>query len=95
MQFCVKVVRSVDPNFSRPLVMYRGENAAEKFVRDLQQEAKQLFDEYIATPIPMLLTATELRSFNNATCHICTKPLGDDKLRGHLSYCRKISWCCT
>ena len=36
------------------------ENAAEKFVRDLQQEAKQLFDEYIATPKPMLLTATEL-----------------------------------
>ena len=64
--------------------MYRGEDAAEKFVRDLQQEAKQLFDEYIATPKPILLTATELRSFNNtATCHICTKALGDDKLRDH------------
>ena len=43
--FAYKVASSVDPNFSRPLVMYRGENA-EKFVRDLQQEAKQLFDEY-------------------------------------------------
>ena len=64
--------------------MYTGENAAERFVHDLQQEAKQLFDEYIATPKPMLLTATELRSFNNATtCHICTKPLGDDKVRDH------------
>ena len=42
--------------FSQPLLMYRGENAAEKFVRDLQQEAKKLFDEYIATPKPMLLT---------------------------------------
>ena len=30
-----KVVSSVDPNFSRPLVMYKGEDAAEKFVRDL------------------------------------------------------------
>ena len=49
-----------------------------RFVCDLQQEAKQLFDEYIATPRPMLLTATELPSFNNATtCHIYTKPLGD------------------
>ena len=72
--------------------MYRGENAAEKCVRDLQQEAKQLFDEYIATPKPMLLTATELRSFNHATtCHRCTKPLGDDKVRDHChivgSYC--------
>ena len=53
--------------------MYRGENGAE-----------QLFDEYIATPKPMLLTATELQSFNNATtCHICTKLFGDDKVRDH------------
>ena len=43
-----------------------------------RKEAKQLFDEYIATAKQMLLTATELRSFNNSTtCHICTKPLGD------------------
>ena len=43
-----------------------------------------MFDEYVATPKPMLLTATELRSFNNATtCHICTKPHGDDKVRDH------------
>ena len=62
----------------------RGENTAEKFVRDLQQEAKQFFDKYIATPKPMLLTTTELQSFNNVTtCHICTKPLGDDKVRDH------------
>ena len=75
---------SFDPNFTRPLAMYRGENAAEKFVRDLQQEAQKMFDEYIATPKPTLLTATELRSFNNATtCYICTKPLGDDKVRDH------------
>ena len=42
------------------------------------------FLEYIATPKPMLHTATKLRSFNKATtCHICTKPLGDDKVRDH------------
>ena len=34
MQFYV--VSSVDPDFSRPLLMYRGENAVETFVRDLQ-----------------------------------------------------------
>ena len=34
--FAYKVASSVDPNFSRPLVMHSGENAAEKFVRDLQ-----------------------------------------------------------
>ena len=82
--FAYKVVSSVDPKFSCPFLMYWGENDAEKFVCDLQQESKQLFDEYIATPKPMLLTATELRSFNTATtCHICRKPLGDDKVWDH------------
>ena len=53
-------------------------------VRKLQLEAKQLFDEYIVTPKPMLLTATESQSFANATtCRICTKPLEDGKVRDH------------
>ena len=68
----------------RPLVIYRGEDAAEKFVRKLQQEAKQLCDEYIATPEPVIFTMTDSLSFNNATtCHICTKPLAKDKVRDH------------
>ena len=40
--FAYKIVNSVDPDFSRPLVMCRGEDAAEIFARKLQQEAKQL-----------------------------------------------------
>ena len=75
--FAYKIVSSVDPDF-------RGEYAAEKFVRDLQVEAKQLFDKYIVTPKPMLLTATESRSFEStAICHICANPLEDDKVRDH------------
>ena len=71
--------------------MYRGEDAAENFVRDLQHEAKHLFDEYIVTPKQMLLTAAELRSLNNATtCHICTKPLGHEKVRDN---CRSVVTC--
>ena len=47
-------------------------------------ETGQLFDEYIASPKPMLLTATELRAFTStATCHLCTKTLGTDKVRDH------------
>ena len=53
--FAYNVVNSVDPSFSRPFVMYRGENVGERFVCDFQ-----LFDESIATPKPMLLTAAEL-----------------------------------
>ena len=74
--FAYKIVSSVDPDFSRPLVMYRCEDAAEMFVRKLQLEATQLVDEYIATPKPMLLTATESQLFTITTIfHICTKPL--------------------
>ena len=82
--FAYKIVSSVDPDFSRPLVMYRGEDAAGKFVRDLQQEAKQLCAEYITTPNPMLFTVSDSQSFNNAApCHICENPLGEYKVRDH------------
>ena len=43
--FAYKVVRSVYPEFSRRLVINRGEDAAKMFVRKLQLEAEQLFDE--------------------------------------------------
>ena len=64
--------------------MYRGEDAAEKFARDLQQEAKQLCEEYLTTPKPMVYSMVNSVSFVNATqCYICTKQLGDDKVRDH------------
>ena len=72
------MVNIVDPEFLRPVVMYRGEDVAEKFVRDLQQEAKQLFHEYIKSLKPLLLTATELRSFRNARS---------------FPHCGEPSWC--
>ena len=82
--FAYKVVSSVDLDFSRSLVMYRGEEGTDKFVRDLQKEAKQLCDEYIATPKTMIFSAEDSLSFtNDATCHICTKPLAGDRVRDH------------
>ena len=82
--FAYKVVSSVDPEVSRSLVMYRGEDAADKFVRDLQKEANQLCDEYIAKPKTMIFSTENSLSFTNATtCNICTKPLtDDDRVRG-------------
>ena len=47
--------------------MYRGEDAAEMFVRKLQLDAKQLCQEYITTPKPMLFTMTDSQSFSSAT----------------------------
>ena len=83
--FAYKVVSSVVPDFSRPLVSYRGEDAGELFVCKLQEEAFQLFQEYLAAPQQMLeLTDAELRSFHTAAnCHICNRPLGGDKVCDH------------
>ena len=36
--FAYKIVSSVDPDFSRPIVMYRGEDAAEMFVRKIEDD---------------------------------------------------------
>ena len=83
--FTHQLVCSVVPDLSRPLVSYRGEDAGEMFVRKLQEEAEQLFQEYINTPRQLLeLTDAELRSFHTATrCHICNQRLGGDKVRDH------------
>ena len=85
--FAYKVVSSVVPDFSRPLVSYMGEDAGLMFVRKLQEEAEQLFQEYIATPQHLLeLTETELRSSHAAiNCHICNRnrPLRGKKVRDH------------
>ena len=85
--FAYKIVSSVDADFSRPLVMYRGEDAAEKFVRDLQREAKQLNVEYFKSPKPMMFSVEDSLAYTDATdateCHICAKPLADDCVHDH------------
>ena len=82
--FAYKIVSSVDPDFNRPIVWYRGEDAAEKFIRDLQREAKQLNMEYIKAPKLMIFSVEDSLTYTDATaCHICTKPLGDDCIRDH------------
>ena len=55
------------------------------FVRKLQEESEQLFQEYIAIPQQLLeLTEVELCSFHTTTnCHICNQPLRRDKVRDH------------
>ena len=72
--FAYKLVSSsVLPDACIPLVSYMGEDAGEVFVRKLQEEAKQLFQEYVDTPQQLLtLTEAELRAFHTAIkCHIC------------------------
>ena len=83
--FAYKLVSNVVSDFSRPIVSYRGEDDGVMFVGKLQEEAKQLFQEYNVTPQQLLtLTDAELRSLDTAiNCHICNQPLGGDKVRDH------------
>ena len=83
--FACKLVSSVVPDFFRPLVSCRVENAGEIFVRKRQEEAEQLFQEYTATPQQLLaLTEAELHSFHTAiNWHICNQAMGGNKVRDH------------
>ena len=54
--FSYKIVSSVIPDFSRPIVWYRGENAADEFIRVLQREAEELCSEFIESPQEMEFT---------------------------------------
>ena len=85
MQLAYKVVSSVVSDFSKPLVSHRRGVAGAMFVCKLQEEAEQLFQEYIATPQQLqALTDVESRFFHTATnCHICNQLLGGDKVRDH------------
>ena len=47
--FAYKLVSSVVPDFSRPLASYMAEDAGEMFLRELQEEAEQLVQEYYPT----------------------------------------------
>ena len=91
-----KIVSSVDHDFSRLVVMYRGEDAAEKFVRDLQKEAEQLNIDYIKTPKPMIFSIEDSLAYTAAaTCHICSKELGDDSVCDHCHITGNLPWRCS
>ena len=70
--FSYKIVSSVMPTFDRPIVYYRGEDAAAEFIRELQREAEELCSEFIESPQEMEFTEENEVHFECAqVCHIC------------------------
>lgn len=67
--------------------IYRGEDCAEVFIRKLEEDVKQIYNNHLKTVTPMLqLTEQEEIDFQNAShCHICEKPFedGEEKVRDH------------
>ncbi len=79
--FGYKVV-SVNPSYTKDTVVYRGSDAADKFLNKLQEEYKAI-TAIKAEVKPM--TDVDEKGFRNAkTCHICRKEfVEDDKVRDH------------
>ena len=70
-------------DFNTPPVVYRGENAVEKFLECLLVEEKRIWP-ILEHVVPMELSALDGRSFQTATyCHICDEELGSDRVRDH------------
>ena len=80
--FCYRVV-STNNKYSKPAILYRGPDAAGELIKALQREGKEILDK-LKHIEPMKLRVEDEIAFQNAThCHICSKPLGADRVRDH------------
>jgi hypothetical protein len=79
--YCYIVVRC-DGQTEKP-VEYRGPNAAEHFLRALQEEESKI-KRVLANPKAMRMTPEDRQAYNAAmSCHVCEKPLEGDSVRDH------------
>ena len=78
-------VTFIDPDYNPKIVVYMGEDAADQFNETLQAQASDIYNHYIKNPKPVIpLTIDEEEQFNQAeSCHICSEPLGADRVRDH------------
>lgn len=83
--FGYKVVCSADDRYSKPTEVYRGPDAADKFIERLLEEQREI-KEILKRNEPMVMTAEDEKRFSEAThCFLCGEPFLDerDKVRDH------------
>ena len=79
--YCYVVVRC--DGQAEPPVEYRGHNAAEHFLKAIQDVERKI-KVVLANPQVMRMTPEDWQVFNAATtCHVCEKPLEGDTVRDH------------
>ena len=77
------VVVSSNPQYSRPPVLYRGNNVIDTFLAKIVDEERRI-TQILKNPKPLKMTVANERAFRDAQdCHICDKPLGTDRVRDH------------
>ena len=80
--FSYKVV-GLTPETSKEPVIYRGIDAADKFVECMVDEMDYIEGKFKHCE-PMVMTGKDWQNFKKATkCHICMKELGEDRVRDH------------
>ena len=82
--FAYKLV-CVDDRFSKPIVFYRGENAAYKFIEAILKEyqyCKKVVKKHFNKNLIITETGEEEFQSNN-TYWICEKLIEDEKVRDH------------
>ena len=80
-----KVVCSADDKYTKPVKIYRGLNAADKFIADLLEEQEKIKTLLMKTE-PMIMTAEDKQHFAEAThCYLCGEAFvnAHEKCRDH------------
>ena len=82
--FAYKLV-CVDDRFSKPIIIYRGENATYKFIEAILKEfnyCKKVMKKHFNKNL--IMTGKEKENFQSSnTCWICEKRTEDEKVRDH------------
>lgn len=80
--YAYQVVSSY-PHLKFPMVLYRGEDAARHFVNAILKTEDMLL-EIVKQNKAMIITPDQENDFKQAeNCYLCSKPLGDDRVRDH------------
>ena len=88
--FCFYVKSIVPGIHIKPIIYtktFEDENIAKVFVEKLEEVTKGIYNDFYLRPKLLKLTRAEQKLFNEAkTCHICSRELGEDKVRDHCHF---------
>ena len=91
--FCIYVKSIVPGNHITPIMHTKtseNENIAKIFVEKLEEVTKGIYSDFYKRPKPLIPSRAGQKSFNEAkTCHICSRELGEDKVRDHCHFTGK------
>ena len=77
------IVISINEKYSKSPIVYRGEDAVDKFLKCLEEEQKYI-QEKLDFIEPMRIETAEEQAFQDAVnCHICEYELGADRACDH------------